>query len=67
MESFKVGDTVQVTGRFGNTKGTATVVKVLRTRVVLSNGDRYTLAGQKMDQDGRYGGRIGQTISVVSE
>lgn len=60
---LQVGDTVKITGAHGNSKGTATVAKVLRTRVVLDNGDRYTLDGIKMDQDGRYGGRIRQTIS----
>lgn len=65
--TFREGDRVAVTGRFGDSKGTATVIKVLKSRVVLDNGDRYTLSGDKLRSDGTISRKIGQTISKAAD
>lgn len=63
---FNEGDKVTIIGKFGNAKRTATVVKVLKSRLVLDNGERYTLSGDKLSADGTVGRKIGQTIVKVN-
>ena len=53
MTQFKVGDKVQVTSKWGSDRGTAEVVKVLKTRIVLDNGERYDLDGYFVNRNTR--------------
>lgn len=60
MSKFKVGDTVRVTGRFGNHIRVTTVTKVLKTRIVTADGGRWTLDGYRLGS-----GILAGSISVV--
>jgi hypothetical protein len=63
MSKFEVGDTVSVTTKWGVTRGTVTVEKVLKTRIVLSNGERYDLDGYFLGGNNRGSARH---ITLVS-
>ena len=66
MQRFEVGDLVSIIGKFGDEKDVAEVVVVLKSRIVLSNGERYTHNGDKLHSDGTVSRKIGQTIRKVS-
>jgi len=42
---FHEGQKVRITSKFGQARDERTIVKVLKTRVVLDNGERYNLDG----------------------
>lgn len=52
MATFNEGDRVRLIGKFGQDKGQATIDKVLKTRLVLSNGWRCDLEGFKLSDGG---------------
>lgn len=53
MAKFTAGDTVRLVNRMGKVRGTATVTKVLKTRLVLDNGWRTDLDGFKIENGTR--------------
>jgi len=50
---FAKGDVVRVVDREGDARGMLAIIRVLKTRVVTSDGRRWDLDGWWMDEGGR--------------